>query len=57
MYDKVKEASEIAAIASTHCGVETLDTQNSDSLDFHDISVWSLRDALAEAYAAGRAST
>lgn len=32
----------------------TLETRNSDSLDFHDISVWSLKKALLAAYEAGR---
>ena len=30
-------------------GVETLETQNSDSLDFHTISVWNIQAALIEA--------
>jgi hypothetical protein len=34
----------------------TLETRNSDSLDFHDIAVWSLRRALLAAYEAGRQS-
>ncbi|MFN7306153.1 MAG: DUF6900 domain-containing protein [Acetobacteraceae bacterium] len=33
--------------------VETLETRNRDALDFHDVAVWSIRQALAEAYAAG----
>ncbi|MCA3393868.1 MAG: hypothetical protein INF47_16775 [Roseomonas sp.] len=31
--------------------VETLETRNRDALDFHDVAVWSIRQALAEAYA------
>ena len=31
-----------------------LETRNSDRLDFHDVAVWAIRDALAEAYEAGR---
>ncbi len=34
-------------------GVETLATRNSDRLDFHDIGVASLREALIAAYQAG----
>ena len=34
----------------------TLETRNSDELDFHDIAVWSLKRALMAAYDAGRAS-
>jgi hypothetical protein len=36
--------------------VETLETRNRDALDFHDVAVWSIRQALAEAYAAGQAA-
>jgi|TARA_Y100000310_G_scaffold88102_1_gene85023 hypothetical protein len=44
----------IAAIAAATCHIPTLETQNSDSLDFHDVAVWGLRDGLAAAYEAGR---
>ena len=40
-------------IAKKHLNLETLETLNSDSLDFHDVAVWSLKDALQEAYEAG----
>ena len=40
-------------IAKRHFFVETLDTRNSDALDFHDVAVWSLHDALRAAYEAG----
>ncbi len=36
--------------------IETLRSRDSDSLDFHEVSVWSLRDALRLAYEAGRKS-
>ena len=32
----------------------TLQSQNSDSLDFHEVSVWSLEAMLEDAYNAGR---
>lgn len=35
-------------------GIETLETRNMDSLDFHDISVSNLKHALDKAYEAGR---
>jgi hypothetical protein len=34
--------------------IETLETQNSDRLDFHDVAVWAIRAALEDAYEAGR---
>ena len=40
-------------IVQKRLGIETLETQHSDSLDFHDISVWALREALTEAFSAG----
>lgn len=40
-------------IAREECGVETLQTRFSDSLDFHDISAASLLVALHTAYYAG----
>ncbi len=45
----------IEAIARRECDVETLETRGNDSLDFYDISVWSLKKALEQAYEAGRA--
>jgi uncharacterized protein DUF6900 len=35
--------------------IETLETRNWDRLDFHDVSIWSIHDALAATYAAGQA--
>jgi hypothetical protein len=36
--------------------IETLETQNSDRLDFHDVAVWAIRASLEAAYAAGVAA-
>jgi hypothetical protein len=44
----------ILEIAQRRLFLETLETRNSDRLDFHDVAVWAIRDALAEAYEAGR---
>ena len=45
-------------IAAKHFhSIETLDTRNSDGLDFHDVAVWSIRAALEAAFAAGQAAT
>jgi len=42
-------------IATKHFhSIETLETQNSDRLDFHDVAVWAIRAALENAYEAGR---
>lgn len=45
----------LLTIAQKHIpGIETLKERKSDDLDFHDIAVWSLRNALKAAYQAGR---
>lgn len=43
----------ILRIAKKHFRVETLEERKSDSLDFKDTAVWSMKDALEEAYAEG----
>ncbi|NBU44344.1 hypothetical protein B9Z47_11425 [Limnohabitans sp. 2KL-1] len=43
-------------IAKQHLFIETLETQHSDRLDFHDVSVWGIKAALEAAYEAGRKS-
>ena len=43
----------LTTIANATLGVETLTPQGSDRLDFHEVSVEALRDALAAAYNAG----
>lgn len=40
-------------IAKQYISLYTLEPQNRDSLDFHDVSVWSLKAALEAAYNAG----
>lgn len=46
----------LAQIALDHLFIETLATRNSDSLDFHDVSVWGVKSALMAAYQAGLAA-
>ena len=41
-------------IAAEHLFIETLETRNSDRLDFYDVSVWGVKAALQAAYEAGR---
>lgn len=43
-------------IAQEHLLVETLEMRNSDALDFHDVSVWGIKNALIAAYQAGLAA-
>jgi hypothetical protein len=44
-------------IALDHLFIETLETRNSDRMDFHDVSVWAVKSALLAAYEAGRQAT
>jgi hypothetical protein len=47
---------EFEKIAQKYLFIDTLKTQNSDSLDFHDVSVWGVEAALQAAYELGRNS-
>ena len=42
-------------IAQKHLSIDTLETRHRDSLDFHDVGVWCVRDALQAAFEAGLA--
>lgn len=44
---------ELDRIARDVLGLDTLETRKSDRLDFHDLAVWKIREALADAYLAG----
>lgn len=41
-------------IANRYLGIETLETRNSDRLDFHDVAAWSIKEALEAAYRKGQ---
>ena len=41
-------------IAQDCLDIPTLEARNSDSLDFHEVSVWSLKKALRQAYQLGQ---
>lgn len=41
-------------IAKEHLDIECLETMNMDSLDFHEVAVWGVVDALQAAYEEGR---
>ncbi|TNC93514.1 MAG: hypothetical protein FD119_3943 [Stygiobacter sp.] len=44
----------LTEIATQILNLETLDTRNSDRLDFHELSVWGIKAALEAAYTAGQ---
>ena len=50
---KTRKDEAIERIARDVLAIETLETRNSDQLDFHDLAVWTLRSALEAAYEAG----
>lgn len=43
-------------IAKEILDLETLEIRKMDSLDFHELSVWEIREALEAAYNAGKAA-
>ena len=45
---------QLERIAADVLGIATLETRNSDSLDFHDLAVWNIKAALERAYTEGR---
>jgi hypothetical protein len=54
-HTKLAHEALLLAIAQKHFpNIETLETRNSDGLDFHDVAVWAIRNALEAAYEAGR---
>ena len=54
MNDEAARDAVLLEIAERHFFLETLETRNSDSLDFHDSAVWAIRSALLAAFEAGR---
>ncbi len=46
----------LAKIAKQVLRIPTLDSRRSDHLDFHEVSVWNVKQALLQAYLAGRES-
>ena len=44
---------QLSHIYLRHFGIETLESRNSDSLDFHIVSAWALERALKDAYEMG----
>ena len=46
----------IREIATRILGLETLEARKRDSLDFHELSVWSIKEALEAAFEAGLAA-
>ena len=46
--------AQLLEIAQRQFPIETLETENWDRLDFHDVAVWAIRAALEEAFEAGR---
>lgn len=47
----------LTVIAAKHLNLTTLETRNSDGLDFSDQAVWSIKAALEAAYEAGSQAT
>ena len=54
--DNQARDQQLQTIATDHLFIETLETRNSDRLDFHDVSVWAVKAALQAAFEAGHQS-
>ena len=54
--DNQARDQQLQTIATDHLHIETLETRNSDRLDFHDVSVWAVKAALQAAFEAGQQS-
>ena len=52
-----RQIDEINRIAKYILYIKNLDTQHSDSKDFHTLGVWAIADALNAAYQAGYAAS
>jgi hypothetical protein len=48
-----KKLAEAVEQIRKQLGLETLETRRRDALDFHDLAVWSIRDAIQIAFNAG----
>jgi hypothetical protein len=46
----------LETIAKEILGIETLETRNSDELDFYEVAVWGIKTALEKAYEEGKKS-
>ena len=46
--------TKLAEIAKECFNIATLETQNSDSLDFHEVAVWQIEKALKQAFKLGQ---
>ncbi len=47
----------VSEIAQRVLRLDSLQTRHSDALDFHELAIWSIREALLAAHAAGAATT
>lgn len=52
IYQYLPMEKQLEAIAKAY-GIDTLETQNSDSKDFHNLAVWEIQAMLEEAYKKG----
>ena len=50
-----KIENKLDEIAKEQLFIETLETRMSDGLDFHDVSVWGVKEALRLAFELGKA--
>ena len=54
MTDNSDKDRALEQIAAKILSIPTLEARRSDQLDFHEVSVWSVKEALEAAFALGR---
>ena len=43
----------LTGVAEKNLGIVTLETRNCDFLDFHELAIWQIKEALQDAFIAG----
>jgi hypothetical protein len=51
--EAAKAGAAVTKVAHDILGLDTLETRNSDGLDFHEVAVWTIREALIAAFNMG----
>lgn len=51
--EAAKTDTAVTKVAHDILRIDTLETRNSDSLDFHEVAVWTIREALITAFNMG----
>jgi hypothetical protein len=53
MKPQITQEQILQIVKNNFYGIDTIETRNSDSLDFHDTAIWCIRSAIENAYKIG----